>query len=71
MAGEAWARECAPAVAGLTVEQGWDDAVEAVLRERLNSLEVADLEAVLRGAEGSAPARRVALFAHGGGGTDP
>jgi chromosome segregation protein len=46
------------------IEPGWEDALEAVLRERLNALHLADLDAALSWvAEGSQPPSRVAAYA--------
>ena len=51
---------------GLDIERGWEDALEAVLRERLNAVEIDRLDAVLAwleagtGEEGGPP--RIALY---------
>jgi len=46
------------------IEPGWEDALEAVLRERLSAIELADLADVAAWvAEGAAPPRRVAAYA--------
>src|SRR4029453_10520978 len=53
---------------GLDVEPGWEDALEAVLRERLDAIEVGRLDAVndwLKGANGGAPPGRIAVYAPG------
>ncbi|MEP7330226.1 MAG: chromosome segregation protein SMC, partial [Betaproteobacteria bacterium] len=47
----------------LDVEKGWEDALEAVLRERLNAIELAQLDAVAAWTGNAAPPRRVAAFA--------
>jgi chromosome segregation protein len=49
----------------LDVEPGWEDALEAVLRERLNALELAHLDDVLGWAEGDegGPPGRIAAYA--------
>ena len=44
------------------IETGWDDALEAVLRERLNALEVARLDNALDWAGEAKPPGRVAVF---------
>ncbi len=47
----------------LDIEAGWEDALEAVLRERLGALELARLEDVIEWAdEGGQPPRRVAAY---------
>ena len=50
----------------LDVEPGWEDALEAVLRERLNALELPQLEAALGWTEGGALPGRIAAYASGG-----
>ena len=46
------------------IEPGWEDALEAVLRERLNALHLADLDAALAWvAEGTRPPGRIAAYA--------
>jgi len=48
----------------LDIERGWEDALESVLRERLNALELARLDDVGGWAEGNAqPPRRIAAYA--------
>jgi chromosome segregation protein len=48
----------------LDIERGWEDALEAVLRERLSALELARLDDATGWVEGDAqPPRRVAAFA--------
>ncbi len=47
----------------LDIERGWEDALEAVLRERLGALELAGLdETIAWTAEGAQPPRRVAAY---------
>jgi len=47
----------------LDIERGWEDALESVLRERLNALELARLDDVSGWAEGQAqPPRRIAAY---------
>ena len=48
---------------GIDVEAGWEDAVEAVLRERLNALRLARLDDALRLAAGERAPARVAVYA--------
>jgi len=48
----------------ITVESGWEVAVESVLRERLHSLELADPAAIQRLLE-DPPAAKLAVFARG------
>jgi len=51
---------------GLDVEPGWEDALEAVLRERLDAIEVARLDAVnewIKGGDSGAPPGRIAVYA--------
>jgi chromosome segregation protein len=48
----------------LDIDQGWEDALEAVLRERLNAIELPQLEAALGWvADGTRPPGRLAAFA--------
>ncbi len=47
----------------LDVDKGWEDALEAVLRERLNAIELEQLDAVSTWTGTAAPPRRVAAFA--------
>ncbi len=48
----------------LDIERGWEDALEAVLRERLDALELARLDRVTAWiADGAQPPRRVAAYA--------
>ena len=47
----------------LDIERGWEDALEAVLHERLNALELKDLDAALAWADGSALPGRIAAYA--------
>ena len=56
---------------GLDVERGWEDALEAVLRERLNAVEVDRLETVLAWSDGAGENTppRVAVYAAGRGET--
>jgi chromosome segregation protein len=49
------------------VERGWEDALEAVLRERLNALELSQLERALDWAGETLPGRIAAFAANGGG----
>jgi chromosome segregation protein len=52
---------------GLDIEAGWEDALEAVLRERLNAIELDRLDAVLDWLEGAAtPPGRLAVYALAG-----
>ena len=56
----------------LRIESGWEDALEAVLRERLNALSLPSLDAV--GAWSDIPPAKLALFSpsgNGHGGNDP
>jgi chromosome segregation protein len=47
----------------LDIERGWEDALESVLRERLNALELARLDDVSEWAKGNAqPPRRIAAY---------
>ncbi len=55
---------------GLDIEPGWEDALEGVLRERLDAIEVARLDAVSEwsksgGGDGGAPPGRIAVYAPG------
>jgi chromosome segregation protein len=47
----------------LEIERGWEDALEAVLRERLNALELPSLDAALAWADGSPLPGRIAAYA--------
>ena len=48
----------------LDIERGWEDALESVLRERLNALELARLDDAAGWVDGDAqPSRRVSAFA--------
>ncbi len=47
----------------LDIERGWEDALEAVLRERLNALEVEKLDAALAWIDGAALPGRIAAYA--------
>jgi chromosome segregation protein len=47
----------------LDIEAGWEDALEAVLRERLGALELARLDVALEWTEANAPPIRVAAYA--------
>ena len=47
----------------LDIEPGWEDALEAVLRERLNALELARLDDALEWIAGDTPPTRVAAYA--------
>jgi chromosome segregation protein len=48
---------------GLDIEPGWEDALEAVLRERLNAVEIGELGAVGEWvAAGQTPPGRIALY---------
>jgi chromosome segregation protein len=49
----------------LDIERGWEDALEAVLRERLNALELPSLDAALSWADGSPLPGRIAAYAPG------
>ena len=54
----------------LEVEDGWESAFEAVLRERIEAIEVGNLDTV--GAfEAAAPPSRIAFFCAGGGSDSP
>ena len=46
------------------IESGWEDALEAVLRERLNALELTRLDDALGWVDGTDPPGRVAVFAN-------
>jgi chromosome segregation protein len=46
----------------LDIERGWEDALEAVLRERLNALELPTLDAALAWADGSPLPGRIAAY---------
>jgi chromosome segregation protein len=46
----------------LDIERGWEDALEGVLRERLNALELPALEAALAWADGSPLPGRIAAY---------
>ena len=53
---------------GLDVEPGWEDALEAVLRERLDAIELARLDAVdawFAGGNSGGPPGRIAVYAAG------
>jgi chromosome segregation protein len=52
----------------LDIERGWEDALEAVLRERLNALELPKLDAALTWADGSPLPGRIAAYATGASG---
>jgi chromosome segregation protein len=54
----------------LDIERGWEDALEAVLRERLNALELPKLERALDWSGDALPGR-IAVFAAGAGGKVP
>jgi len=47
----------------LDVDKGWEDALEAVLRERLNAIELAQLDTASSWVGAAAPPRRVAAYA--------
>ena len=47
----------------IEIERGWEDALEAVLRERLNALELPALEAALEWADAGALPGRIAAYA--------
>ena len=49
----------------ITVELGWEDAVESVLREKLHAIEIADPEHIQRLLDNPPPAK-VSVFATGG-----
>ncbi len=49
------------------IDQGWETAVEAVLRERLHALEIGDA-AALSGMDGDLPPVKASVFARGGAG---
>ncbi len=54
---------------GLDIEPGWEDALEAVLRERLDAVELARLDAVnawFEGGNAGGPPGRIAVFAPDG-----
>ncbi|HXU67348.1 MAG TPA: chromosome segregation protein SMC [Casimicrobiaceae bacterium] len=46
------------------IEPGWEDALEAVLRERLNALELARLDEALAWVAGTTPPGRLAVYTH-------
>ena len=53
---------------GLDIEQGWEDALEAVLRERLDAIELARLDTVgawFENGHAGAPPGRIAVYAPG------
>ena len=50
----------------IEVERGWEDALEAVLRERLNALELPELESARAWTEGGALPGRIAAFSASG-----
>jgi chromosome segregation protein len=52
----------------IRIEAGWEDAIEAVLRERLNALSLPSLDAAA--AWGDVPPAKLALFAPSGNGHD-
>jgi chromosome segregation protein len=54
----------------IEIERGWEDALEAVLRERLNALELPQLERALEWAGDALPGR-IAVFAATGGAKAP
>ena len=54
----------------ITVEPGWETAIEAVLRERLHAFELDDPDALARLLEDPPPAK-VSVFAGGGGAEGP
>jgi chromosome segregation protein len=55
----------------IDIEPGWEDALEAVLRERLNAIEVAALDdALVWVREGATPPARIAVYAGAGVPTD-
>jgi chromosome segregation protein len=54
----------------ITVEPGWETAVESVLRERLHSLELADPAAIQQLLD-DPPATKLAVFARGEAGAEP
>ena len=47
----------------LDIERGWEDALEAVLRERLNAFELPTLDAALALVDGAALPGRIAAYA--------
>ncbi|HEX6138529.1 MAG TPA: chromosome segregation protein SMC [Casimicrobiaceae bacterium] len=47
------------------IEDGWEDALEAVLRERLNALEIARLDDALAWVDDARPPGRFAVYADG------
>jgi chromosome segregation protein len=49
----------------IDVERGWEDALEAVLRERLNAIELPQLEAALEWTRGEALPGRIAAYSTG------
>ena len=53
----------------IDIERGWEDALEAVLRERLNALEIDKLDATLAWLEDGALPARIAAYATDGPGT--
>ncbi|MGH8802229.1 MAG: chromosome segregation protein SMC, partial [Casimicrobiaceae bacterium] len=55
----------------IDIEAGWEDALEAVLRERLNALRLPALEDALRLAAGERAPGRVATYAETAPGTGP
>jgi chromosome segregation protein len=46
------------------IEPGWEDALEAVLRERLNALEIARLDEALAWVAETTPPGRLAIYTH-------
>jgi chromosome segregation protein len=48
---------------GVDIDPGWDNALEAALRERLEAVELASLDAIAAWHESPAPPARLALFA--------
>jgi chromosome segregation protein len=55
----------------IDVERGWEDALEAVLRERLNALELSQLEVALEWTHGDALPGRIAAYSAGGSASAP
>lgn len=55
---------------GLEVEDGWESAFEAVLRERIEAIEVGNLDTVAA-FEAAAPPSRIAFFCADGGSDSP
>ena len=55
----------------IDIERAWEDALEAVLRERLNAIELPHLETALEWTRGDALPGRIAAYAGGSGAAGP